>query len=182
MVPHPLFVIGCCRRLMTQVCLVQGSTTSLPEPEPIRGEWRFFLFGFLAFFFSEKSGIVIVGSQRKSLVTPTTRVICRIYHIRKSDIHWVWPPRMRIPRDHQDDAFLGLRIPKLVVWVDVSPFPSEYFQVPAVVFGGAIHESIVFSRFFQVITLVLPHIEKRCTKHRLKLDLKTSLSQKTSDC
>ena len=143
----------------------------------VNGVFIFFYFYFLVFF-SEKSGIVIVGSQRKSLVTPTTRVICRIHHIRKSDIHWVWPPRMRIPRDHQDDAFLGLGIPKLVVWVDVSPFPSEYFQVPAVVFGGAIHESIVFSRFYQVITLVLPHIEKRCTKHLLKLDLKTSLSQK----
>ena len=129
MVPHPLFVIGCCRRLMTQVCLVQGSTTSLPEPEPIRGERCFFLFDFLAFFFSEKSGIVIVGSQRKSLVTPTARVICRIHHIRKSDIHWVWPPRMRIPRDDQDDAFgPGLGIPKLVLWVDGSPFPRDIFR------------------------------------------------------
>ena len=78
-------VAGCSH---DQVFFGPGSTTASGQAEPIRGEWRFF-FNCLAFF-QKKNGIVIVGSRCKSLVTPTTRVICRVYHIR------ITPPKTNI--------------------------------------------------------------------------------------
>ena len=85
---HPLFVVGCWLFSWPRFFFGPGSTTASGQAEPIRGEWRFF-FNCLAFF-QKKNGIVIVGSRCKSLVTPTTRVICRVYHIR------ITPPKTNI--------------------------------------------------------------------------------------